>query len=107
MKTEHILHRHGGRIVSIDAIEHITAGSHASWHFLGTLEFANGGHEHRVEIGPRDMVVEGEDSAEFHAALRLLTEYLEAHGKWTASGWVSRATHGVHDIDSESWDLVP
>lgn len=107
MKTEHILHRHGGRIVSIDAIEHITIGTHASWHFLGTLEFANGSHEPLVEIAPRDIVAETEDSAEFHFARRLLNQYLETHGQWTPSRWVPRVSHGIHDIDSESWNLVP
>lgn len=107
MKTEHLLHRHGGRIASIDAIEHVTVAGRANWYFLGTLEFDNGGHEHRAEISPRDMVAETRDAAEFHAALRLLNEYLEAHGRWTCNGWMPRASHGVHDIDAESWELVP
>jgi hypothetical protein len=107
MKTDHLLHRHGGRIVSLHAIEHITVDDRASYHFLGTLEFDNGGHERRAEIGPRDMIAEIGGSLELHAALHVLSEYLEARGTWTSNGWVPRTTHGRHDIDSESWELVP
>jgi len=106
MKTDHILYRHGGRIVSLDAIEHMAVRRQPRCYFVGTVEFDNGGHARQLEIEPSCLIVDG-DRAEVDAALRVLNEYLAVNGRWTPEGWLPHQPHGIHDIHSECWVLVP
>lgn len=89
-----VCHRHGGRIMHIDRIEHVIEppkGGHSrdAWHFVGNVIWDNGTQSTGLQIAPWALVY-GDDSAvarvEVDGLLQKLNEYLAEHGRWFEAG---------------------
>lgn len=98
MRTQYLGHKWGGRITSLDAIEHYTDGPFASWEFRGRIEWADGSVSETAHIPPVLLCVDhdhAEAMAELDAALKALTAYLNKHGTYTDSRvWKPNAKRG-------------
>jgi hypothetical protein len=85
MQIQHLQHKHGGRIVSIDAIAHETYQRRASWHFVGKVQWTDGSESEAAQIAPYALCYDhdnAEAAAECNSALGRLNDYLARNGKW-------------------------
>jgi hypothetical protein len=81
------LHRHGGRIISIDRIEHVASKPIAgrstdTWHYIGDVEWNDGTRSKGIQIAPWALVFDGDKREECDALSELLSRYLAKHGAW-------------------------
>jgi hypothetical protein len=84
---QHVLHRHGGRVLRIQEIGHQTrkpkeGRSRDHWYFLGDVMWDDGKTTLGLEISPTCLVYEGEDRREVDELIEALNEYLAQHGQW-------------------------
>ena len=107
MKTDHLLHRNGGRIKSLVAIAHSTYKKCTEWHFLGTCEWSDNSHQRDparlYHIAPYALVIDDSDpesKGQCDHALKLLAKYLLKHGKFApdGGGWIPRRPEGREEI---------
>lgn len=86
MQTKYLRHRHGGRIIAIDAIGHDTYKGVASWHFVGHVKWEDGSESPSSVIEPFLICTVYEDGTagteECNAYLEGMNDYLREHGKW-------------------------
>lgn len=86
MQIQHLLHRHGGRIVSIDSVAHATFKGVASWHFVGRVVWDDTTESPAAEIAPGLLCVDSshqkESAAELNTLLETMNRYLADHGTW-------------------------
>ena len=85
MKLNHMQHKHGGRIVSIDAIAHSVYKGAAEWHYVGAVEWSDGTASGHAEIAPWALCYD-HDNTQAHLEFRtlniLMGDYLIAQGEW-------------------------
>jgi len=98
-KMEHVRHKHGGRIVSIEKMAHSIdppedGYSRDTWFFLGTVEWDDdGGKSESLEIHPIMLCHDGEHRKEVDELCEMISHYLVEHGTWnherdgTPKGW--------------------
>lgn len=87
----HTTHRHGGRIVRIERIEHVVdkpedGRSRDVWHFIGNVEWSDGTRSDGLQIAPWAVCFDGDHRDEVIALNELMSEYLNANGDWFRSG---------------------
>lgn len=94
-----ITHKFGGRITRITGIAH-TLGrgnskrSEDSWHFIGNVEWDDGGKSVDTEIAPWAICTIGDAGRdEAQPIFDALSDYLNANGEWDNYGW--RAHRGT------------
>lgn len=85
MKTDHLEHTHGGRIVSLDEIRHSTHAGIADWYFVGHVVWADGTESTAASIAPHNICTDQAHepaATECRAAFALLNRYLHDAGTW-------------------------
>jgi len=110
MLLNRILHRHGGRIVSIAKVGHASNGSGkksvAHWFYLGRVVWDDGTVTERCEIPPFALIVDEEDhataDAEYDALQSKLLHYLRKAGSWDRPRgvWVPIKPAGEQPIEA-------
>ena len=87
MKCEHLMHKFGGRVLELTAIEHDTHEGRAYWQFRGRVRWDDTGKETDNVISP-DRIVHGDAAGrlESDAASDALMNYLRRNGKWDGKG---------------------
>ena len=96
MQVSHLRHRWGGRIASIESIEHRTIDGVADWFYRGTIEwddYGTGIGKRRdsvaTEIPPWAVCLDQDNPearAEYDTFAEVLSGHLRKHGKWLAKG---------------------
>lgn len=97
MQIEHLEHRHGGRITSIEAIAHDTEQRRAFWHFVGNVKWSDGSESKAVEISPVCLCRDPDDAAacaELDSVMDALNDYLRRNGEWRPGAWKPNAKRG-------------
>lgn len=85
MKTDHLQHRHGGKIVALHAVAHTTFKGVASWHFVGDVDWSDDGSSRGVEIAPWAVCYDQANpvaKAEGDGVHQRMTDYLSKAGQW-------------------------
>ena len=78
-----LLHKNGGTITAITGVGHETYKGVATWHFIGDIEWHDGGKSKQHFIAPYCLCYETpEQKAELDRLMAQLNEYLEATGAW-------------------------
>lgn len=88
MQTKHLRHRHGGRIVAIHSVGHVTERGVAWWFYRADVVFddaKDGKVHHDMELAPT-VICYGDDEAgsrdEYITANDALSRYLATEGRW-------------------------
>ena len=85
MKTKHLLHKHGGRIIAIHSVGHSTHKKVAQWFYIGDVEWKDGGKSVGTEIPPWAVCFDHdipEACAEYTTVVNKLNAYLVDNGEW-------------------------
>ncbi len=85
MQVHHLEHKHGGRIVKVDAVEHATDRGVAYWFYRGDVEWRDGGKSVGTEIPPWAICYDHsipEAHAEYDTCSAALNGHLLEHGEW-------------------------
>lgn len=86
MQIEHLTHRHGGRIVAIHSIGHVTERGVAWWFFRGDVQWPDSDKLHYdLEISPSCVCCDNAvDRAmrEYVMVQDALNHYLKISGRW-------------------------
>lgn len=100
MNIDTLEHKHGGKILSLDAIRHETYKGRASWEFIGRVEWHDGSVSPEASIPPTVICCEdAPNNFELTVALAALNGYLVAHGDWTErNGWIPREKNGTQPL---------
>ncbi|HEY4037781.1 MAG TPA: hypothetical protein VGM15_03085 [Burkholderiaceae bacterium] len=101
MKISNLLHKHGGKITDLRAIEHRTYRKATEWFFRGRVEWDDGSVSAAAEISPIMLCTDGSEAstAEVNAILEKLHAYLLERGDWNDNGrWIPKAKAGALDL---------
>src|SRR6267142_5551727 len=110
MLLNRILHRHGGRVVSIAKIGHVTTGNGkkgvAHWFYLGRVVWDDASVSESIEIPPFALCVDDGDhlaaDAEYKILSAKMSTYLIRAGSWDSkrSLWIPIKPTGEKPIEA-------
>lgn len=97
-KPQHIVHRHGGKIVEIKSMTHQVnkpSGGYSmdGWWFVGDVEWSDGTKSVNHPIDPPMLCIDGDNDAgrqEVSALREAMMGYLRDNGEWREAkpqGW--------------------
>jgi len=90
MKISTLTHKHGGKILSLDAVGHSTDSGRASWEFTGRVKWDDGTESPAASIPPFCLCAENSAvNPELSIALAKLNTYLRSVGAWRNGEWTS------------------
>lgn len=104
MKIKFLEHKHGGKIIELNAIEHATSTTHrreAYWQFIGRVEWNDGSVSEAAHIAPCTLVYDSDDeeaTKELFFVSDLLNKYLDRNGRWDNNVWKPEFKRGREDI---------
>lgn len=86
----HLMHAHGGTILSVDAIGHNTIDGTADWWFECRVRFDGDQFVSlNIKVPPHALCTDGspEGAEALQSLRRLMAEYLDAEGTWHDDRW--------------------
>lgn len=100
----HLMHAHGGKILSIESITHYTSGrgrtACSGWEYVGAVEWRDGSKSPKIAIAAYNVSYKPDDpdsNAEYTKLSDALMRYLNKFGEWTHDdrhAWKPRHPNG-------------